>query len=520
MKRTAVALVAVLLVVSSTGVAVGAASDSTSTTTVVAVGDSPEALLAANAIANANDYSIVRVPSEGFTPHARQVLTDRTEHGDLSQAVVVGSNISSVVSELQSVDISVSDQIEADNSGQLLHDAAVQQWNSADAAFITSNATSDYRKVALALTNDTVGDIPVVSESEYSGVLSYLGASTVYVAPGVSQETRDDLSASYTVKTAPANVSLEQSLQEVAAGYASDSDTVAVAHPQNVLLGAQFGAMDSASVIVSENESSLGTEAKTTLQKQSTNTTTYVVGDSVPSSGVTDAAPGTVWSLQEYPGLRSHLAVVDYPYGVLVSSVDKVSNGKYDVGVTNIGFSEIPSPEGEPISLRWEGDIIGSEPSGTHTDNGYVVTHTASMSSGDSFQVRLEASSVSNGGHPYLNYYVETDSGGLVSSGNAELALPFDSNNPSRVAIVAVVVATAVIGGAVYNVIRQKRPRRRSEAGPRRLGGSVLTMENGMRVVVLGVGLAMMAIPDPLPLVDELAISAGMMLVEFAVIQE
>lgn len=516
---TAVAAALLLLVSAVGGVAAVSPSnslpadfDSSTTTTdtvVVAIG-SPDSeagrasLVAANAIAQENNFTVVRVPDGTLPPSVVQTLSQRVQHDDLRNAIVVGvgqNNTDAVAAALTAVGhdgttLAVEDQITGESASDLLYRASLQSWDSASSAYVTSLTTPDPAKVSLALANGTSG--PVLAQSmgytDLNATLQHLGVSTVYVTPGVSQSVRDDLTDDgFTVDASPNGITLDQSLAKVSVGYTGDTteDVVLVGEQDHIYTASQVGSGANSSVLVT-NGSSLGTEVETQLGDLTAVDDVYVLGSSedVAESVVTDAssavrANASVSRIDRMHGytemyLRTSLLASGYQYGVLASTVEKTEDN-VTVDVTNIGYSTVLEVDNTSVTASWEGDIDSSSPTGTSDDGQWVVTREESMDPGDTFEVTLEASSLENAGHPEsLDYYVGSSGALLGASGGlggffANLAdlpgwlqdlvnsilpdLPFEPT--STAGMIAILVAVVLIGAALVFAFKSGVNRRR-----------------------------------------------------------
>lgn len=432
------------------------ASDFDSSTTVtdtvvVAVGDSGTdqgraAHLAANAIAQRDGYTVIRVPGDGALPYSVvQTLSQRVAHGDLRQAIVVGvgeNRTDSVATALtavgaevdgKEVTLDVRDQIYGDSPSDLLYRATVQTWSDATAAYVTTTTKTDDQRVTVALSNSE--SAPVLGESmgysDLNATLDYLGVTTVYVSPGVSTSTRDNLrDDGYTVDESPNGVSLDQSVSQVASDYTPTTvEDVVVVSPGYLPVASQTGSGANATVLVTESSTSLGNATKNKLANLSAVDNVYVLGsdeqvsdevfstisNTVRANASTDRIIGHHGTAEMY--LRTSLLVSGYTYGVLVSHVSASENGNVTVDVTNIGFSTVLTVDDTSATLSWEGKgIESSSPSGVVQNGKWVVTNDQDMDPGEQFTVSLQVDSKpDNGGHPYLSYYVG-ESGALIGA--------------------------------------------------------------------------------------------------------
>lgn len=543
------ALVAVMVFVAALGStgAVTAASgtslatdfDSTATdntTVVVAIGNTSTesgraSLVAANAIANNRNWSVVRVDGRQVSVPIAQTLTQQVRHGRLRSVVVVGvgeSKVESVTDDLlnlsatvggDEITLDVRDQITGDTPGNVLYRAAIQQWNSASAAFLTTTGTGTPAKVGVALANESLAGSPVLGAStdytDLNATLDYLNVSTVYVTPGVSDDTRDRLrNDGYTVDPSPAGVNLNQAIQSVAIGYAPDTaeDVAVVGGSTHIHAASQVGVGTNATLLVTKSSGQLGSAAKNQLQNLTEVENVYVLGNtedvsSSVFSSITDATRDNasvdrVTRRHEVSELylRTNLLVSGYQFGVLTSHVTSSSGDQITVEITNIGYSNVPVVDGVSVKAAWSGNgPISSNPDGHLTASGtWVVTNSDPMDPEDTWEVELEADSFENGGHPHLDYYVETSSGALLGSGDTLLHLLVSTFDPGPVSTPVLVAGAAVAFIAVaYGMVDW------AFGGParRRVSGTLgnLTAKELLLRLVLIIGAVILAIPsDPI----------------------
>lgn len=457
--RTATAVAAVLLLLASTVGISGAVTpdnslaadfDSSTTTTdtvVVAIGspaneDGRAALVAANAIASEHNYTVVRVPEGELPASVIQTLSQRVQHDDLRNAIVVGvgqNNTDAVATALTAVGyegttLTVEDQITGESASDLLYRAALQSWDSTSSVYLTTLTKPDPAKVSLALSNETAGAAPVLAQSmgyaDLNATLQHLGVSTVHVTPGISQSTRDDLTTDgFTVDESPGGVSLDQSLQKVSVGYSGNltEDVVVVGVQKHIYAASQIGSGANSTVLVTEDSSTLGVDAETQLGDFTAVDDVYVIGSTddvaesvVSSISSTVRANASVSRIDRVHGftetnLRTSLLASGYKYGVLATSVTQ-SGENVTVDVTNIGYSSVLTVDNTSVTTRFSGNIEGSSPSGSLDDGDWIVTNDEDMSPGETFTVELEAGNLDNGGHPELDYYYVGSSGALIGA--------------------------------------------------------------------------------------------------------
>lgn len=430
-QRLAAALLVTLLV--SSGVAVADDVESTDTV-VVAVGDS-SAQLAANAIANRHGYTVVHSSVDGLSVQAQQTLHEL----DVDRAVVVGDDIRVTTNDLQSMDIDVVDQVSADTDGALFYRATLQQWSSASAAFVTSNDTTDRRKVAVALDGSPVLD-ERVGTPDITETLSYLGVSKVYVTPGVSTETRNALSDDYTVTTTVGSTDLEKSLSGVSRDLASDGDDIVVTDKEHVMDIAEIGVRANGSVVVGPSA------------QEYPSSRVYVVGY--------DSSDLEIATEREFTAPDLGLTVWNTAYSgpVLVSYAERTGDDAYDIDIRNIGTQPVATTDAYSVRASWSGTIEGSNPNGTQDGDSYVVTWNESVETGDTLSVVLTVNRVSNQGHPNLRYH-GTTTGSIIGLDPAgiELDLPFVSLTPSVWVIAAFFVGIGVLVLTAFRGFRNNR---------------------------------------------------------------
>ena len=462
MTKKALALVAVLFVVlSGAGVATAVSPGSTladdfdssttdDTTVVVAVGDpgtedGRAAMLAANAIAADGNHSVVRVPNSsvpvGTTVRA---LGQQYNHGDLENAIVVGvgqDNVEGVASAIDQIGdddgtIAVQDQIYASSASDLLEQATLQTWTSdSSELLVTTSTQSDVTKSVVAYSNDTFAGTPVVAASSgfdsVDALGESLGASTVYVTPGVSDGLRDDLSNDgYTVKTQVEGVTFDQSVEDFSVGLVGNSteDVAFTSDPTDTLIGSQVGSGGSSGLIVGEGGDSLSSNTSTKFGNLGSLQDVYVLGD---ESTVSDALLSDISSSAQSSAnvscvtantdaqlsLRVNFLTSGYNKGVLVSSVD-VANDNATVTITNIGYSTV-EPLGSDVRALYDETDITTSPSGETVGDRYAVSLSGDIDPTDTREFTITDGSVDKGGHPDdLDYNVRLAGGGSISAGD------------------------------------------------------------------------------------------------------
>lgn len=454
MKRRTAAAIAVIMLVGAGAVAPVAASPD-STTVVVAVGDSSTVMLTANAIADQHGYSVVRAPENGLNTSTVQALKERKEQGELTDAIVVGVRTDAVVNDLNSdVGFDTVHEIEPDSSdtpARVTYIGSLRQWESASTAFVVANDTTDQRKVAVALGNTTGPVLSAELDTEdIEGVLNYLGVTTVYVTPEVSDTKRSVLNESYTVKSSVDGVGLDNTLQTVAGGIADAPEEVVVTTPKHVLETGQFGALTNSSVLVAESSSALGPSARKNLTGVSH---AYAVG--VDTSVVESETSANVTTVGSYVDLRTSLLAADYSYPIVVSAVND-SGQRLSVSLTNIGFASVPVVDNVTVTAKWKGVIQSSDPAGEKIGDFHVVEFHNPLSSGETVDVSLAPERVENGGHPQLEYYAQVPSGdGLLGLGS-NVGGPLLDFAPSvlMVVLAAFLIALIIAGPSAWLINR------------------------------------------------------------------
>lgn len=444
MRKLALALVAVLMLSLAAGMPVAASpDDATSETVVVAVGDTDSSLLAANAIAGANDYTVVQADHDGLDAQTVQTLSERVDNGDLDEAIVVGDDLDATVVDLENLDIDTS-EIHADEDRHLFYDATLQEWESADSVVLTSTVEEDRQTASVALANEDLG--PVLEQSvgtdDLKSALDTLEAETVYVTPGVSGSTVEELESEYTVD----EETLADSPQAVAGELADDTEHVAVTHPTLVHHASQVGSGD-VSLLVTEDDE-LGSEATDALESWENTTNVYSTYTPVDVQSHTSA---DVTEVDEFYDLRFGL-LVGHDHGVLVSDVDDRGSGDFEVDIHNIGFGTVAGPSDESVTATWTGTSIGDD-----DESEYVKEYTGEMEPGATWSVDLSADEIDNGAHPDLDYYVQTDGGGLISSGDSTVDLPGISHLNPTWHVLLVSAGFAVIVVVLIVATRDKR---------------------------------------------------------------
>lgn len=528
-RRTALSVATVfLLLVSAVGVTAGVSpsgslasdfdSSSTDTQTVVVAIGSPDtaqgraSLLAANAIANEHNYSVVRVPDDELPYSLVQTLSQRVEKDNLRHAIVVGvgKNTTDAVATAvtavgayvggDDITLDVQDQITGESASDVLYRAAIQQWDrdSQSTVLLTTTTETDSAKSSIALANASISGTPVLAQSDsyadINATLDYLGANTVYVTPGVSSSTREDLQDDgYTVDESPAGVSLDQSVQKVAAGYAPDTaqDVVIVGEQDHIHAVSQVGGANNSTVLVADNPTTLGSTANAKISGLSAVDDIYVFGnqDDVSSevfSSVSDNARSAantsrVTRVHGYTEvyLRASLLTSGYTYGVLTTEA-RSNEDNVTVDITNIGYSTVQEIGNSSVTAAWSGDITSSSPTGEFSEGQWVVEHDEAIDPGETFQVTLQADRLDNGGHPELDYYVGSSDALIGTTGGLSFfqnkfqslagwfvdlvnpLLPGITLDPTAVWVEAVVfVAILVVAFGVVLVFREITLRRR-----------------------------------------------------------
>ncbi|QCC60223.1 hypothetical protein [Natrinema thermotolerans] len=368
-----------------------------------------------------------------------QTLSERVDNGDLDEAIVVGNDLDSAATDLETLGIDVTTEIEAAEDRHLLYESAME-WESADSVVLTSKVDSDRATVSAALANDDLG--PVLEQSigidDIQSALDSLEAQTVYVTPGVSDSTIGELEANYTVDEA----TLNGSPQAVASDLAHDTEHVAVTSPTLVHHVSQVGSGENTSLLVTETDD-LGSAVTDTLDAWENTTKVYSTNNPVDVQSHTNAS---VTSIAEFTDLRTGL-LVSHEYGVLVSDVEDQGNGNFEVAIRNIGFGTVPELNDNSVTATWSGENIESDPSGEWDDGEYVVQYSEPMEPGETWTVDLSADEVDNQAHPTLDYHIETSDGGLLSS-DSSVDLPGISflGEWWHVALVCAALALTVVG--------------------------------------------------------------------------
>lgn len=442
MKQTKTYVAVLLLMVGLLATpAVGATE--AETTTVVAVGDSDDVLLTANAIANERGYDVLSVGDE-LSASDQQVLAQRSEHGTLSNVILVGHDLDPVAEQ---IDLPIT---RIEGAG---YTAALQAWDSSDDLYLYTEA--DREEVNLALRAEGAPVLPAsTNETDRESVLEYLGVETIYVSPRVSSDVRTDLSQNYTVQESVAGESLDQSVQNISQAYATgDAPVVAVDETHSLTMGSIDGDL--------------------------------IVGPTENADYGAGVENGTQLS---HPRLQGHLLAANYTNGLIVSSVTS-TEGELDVMMTNIGFNGIPVVDGQSLQASWTGTVLDSTPSGESVDGEYRVTNDERMEPGDEFEVELSVQQVENGGHPQLDYYLET-AGGLISSDDSSLDLPFVDFSPPAWLIVAFAAGAALL--ALPALLRL------NPNTSRRFRATLVSDPGWVNAVGVLIGAALIVYPEPI----------------------
>jgi len=528
MRERTAAVLAVLMLV---GVAIGAApvsgaseSGTNSMTVVVAVGDSSTTDLTANAIAAEHGYSVIHAPTDGLDVRTTQTLKQRVEHGDLQNAIVLGTGTDSVTQELESnVNLDSVHVIEPDGSdtpARVTYLGALRQWESSSSAFVVANNTTDQRKTSVALDNVSAPVLSAeLSKSDIEGVLNSLSVETVHVSPGVSDSLQSGLNESYTVKTSVNGVPLNHSLQRVAGGLANGTDDVMVTTPEHTLAVSQFGVRANSTVLVAEDSSRLGNSTRQNLTGAS-----HVYAANVGLSTVASETTANVTTVQSHFDLRSSLLASKYPYPVVVSDVEESGDDQIDVEMTNIGFASVPEVDNTTLTAKWSGLIRQSDPVGHNSGEFHVIEYNQTLAPGDSVSASLTVERVDNGGHPVLEYYAGADGDfrnkedtGLIGV-DSEIDLgSLDYTAPLYQVILLAIAIAVVLTGAVAWALR--RTGSSSERGEMHHGvlGVPIDGDTLLRLFVIVVAIGLMLIPDPFLLIDEFGIGAAAYLIQAAI---
>jgi hypothetical protein len=394
------------------------AQETSTSGVVVAVGDSH---LAAQAIAQERGFPVVHTSESGLTTQERQTL-DRVSP---DRAIVVGHDVRATAEGLRTLGITVSDQISARTRTDRFVRATYQQWDAADSVFVVGDSTVDRRRAALA-----VNGSPVISaqsgESDIREVLSYLGASEVYVTPDVSTSLRDSLRDDYTVSTTVRGGDLTDNLYSLSRDLASDGEDIVVTNDENVMHATETHIRHNTSVVVGADAGDFPTSD------------VYLIGYDPTNL---DVATDRVWS---YEDLGPTVWALDRNLPVLVSETERVGDETIDVRITNVGDAETESASAYAVKASWSGTIESSSPNGTTEAGDYVITWDTPVQPGSTLTATLTVNRVSNQGHPRLDYFGGSTSDGLLPSGTSP-DLPFLSTLPSLWVTIATIGAIGVL---------------------------------------------------------------------------
>jgi len=465
--------------------------------------------IAAHAIAKKHGYSVYHVPDptnpNSIIP-ATQVIRQLSSHGNLSSVILVGGdqNLSNKVGKVfEDYGVSIRDQIYHDISDdcswrcgqrkrkQILKRATLHQWESSDTLVVVDSRFDRGEMFLTAYANSHTPAYPVMSwehnEDSIDSVATYLGADRIVVFgsivhPPEPAERLED--RGYTVETRYQGVSTGSAMggqgsYGKALDWANENATqlVIISRMSFNRLKNEFGVLgrwsgskktltpvawhttqvasgNNTTFLVTKDADTLGSEARSKIEGMDNLDHVYLAyyDDHMGEDVLVDVSKATgnnttVRSLklqQDYYASRYRVGLLTYGYthGLVVSQTQSNID---TIRMRNIGYDKVPVSDGTAVTMKFSGDVSGSNPDGEQQGDSYVVTYDEEVSSGDEFTVSVNGDDYGVYGHPDVFNYKIAVSGGLVNA-NQDIN-PIPGLGGSASILLGIVVLAVVVGG-------------------------------------------------------------------------
>ena len=465
--------------------------------------------IAAQAIAKKHGYTVYHVPNptnpNSIIP-ATQVIRQLSSHGNLSSVILVGGNqnLSNRVGKVfEDYDVSVRDQIYHDISEdcswkcgprkgpQILKRATLHQWDQSDTLVVVGGTFGHNEMFLTAYANSHTPAYPVMSwshnEDSIDSVATYLGADRIVVFgstahPPEPAERLED--RGYTVETRYQGVETRSAMGEddsydKALDWANENASQLVIVPRMNFnqLKNEFGLFErwsgpkktvtpvawhttqvasgnNTTFLVTKDTDTLGSEARSKIEGMDNLDHVYLAyyDDHMGEDVLVDVSKATgnnttVRSLklqQDYYASRYRIGLLTYGYthGLMVSQTQSDID---TIRMRNIGYDRVPVSDGTAVTMKFSGDVSGSNPGGEQQGDSYVVTYDEEVSSGDEFTVSVSGNDYGVYGHPDAFNYKIAVNGGLVNANQDINLIPGLGGSASI--LLGVVVLAIIVGG-------------------------------------------------------------------------
>jgi len=339
-------------------------------TVVIAVADPGDfsVIAVADVVANHIKAPVLVTPTDSLDASVVETITQMLAYGNLSKAIVVGTdNNTTVIADLirdihdpiTNSNLQVINVIYTNSPELLSNKATVYEWSSASAIIVADGYVQ--ADVAKAILMSAIDNIPVIYEqvgtTAIEATATLLGVTTIYATPAVDPDTISVLQTNFTVNTTWRNIA---SITDKVEQFVLDAQPTAKNATFVVVKGNDLTPYDdfitvmgiynlsNSSVVIANNSTTLGVNQTSFLTTTSPSMVVLVGNTTVASETVANsiaAATGKVpWRLVYDNPVEQFIEVAlagsNYYYPVVITSMTQ-TNSTFTYYFKNIGFSDV-----------------------------------------------------------------------------------------------------------------------------------------------------------------------------------